>query len=141
LYERKKSKKILPLGAAGFAYAFEKDSKPMKNKRAGKGCFIYRPDRKARLVNRRLLFEHLIDEIKYGSSISGLYTGMLMKTLLAEEPELRREYPQFASEPSSQASEPRRKRYEPSEAGEAREARPKRLGPSIPRQRLTNPRR
>jgi hypothetical protein len=104
--------------------------------RAGSRSFryVYKPSRKARSVYRRSLVEYLIDEIKHGSGLTGLYAGMLLKTLLAEEEELRRIYPQFAGEPDNKPSKAR-------EPSEAREARPKRTEPSIPRLRLDHPRR
>jgi len=64
--------------------------------------YVYRPSRKARLVNRRVLVEYLLDELQTGNGITGLYAGLLIKTILAEEPDLQRAYPRLAGEPDHQ---------------------------------------
>jgi hypothetical protein len=98
--------------------AMKDKQRPRSKERAFR--YVYKPNRKVRLANRRGLVEHLIDEIKYGSSISRLYAGMLVKTLLAEEEELRSDYSSLADE--AQPSKPSKREL--------------RLGPSIPRLRL-----
>jgi hypothetical protein len=81
--------------------------KPMTNKQRHQPRsrnLRHRPSRKARLVNQGLLVDFLLEEIQYGSSLTGLYARMLVNTLLAEEAELRRRYPDLASERDSKRS-------------------------------------
>ena len=69
--------------------------------------YVYRPNKKARLVNRRGLVEFLLLEIQTGTSLTGLYAGLLINTILAEEPELCREYPNIAADNGLKVNIPR----------------------------------
>jgi hypothetical protein len=130
--KKKISRKILPPAAELSLRLSRKEGKGLKpmttssHRPRNRDCYVYKPNRKVRLHNRRVLVELLLEEITHGSGLSGMYAGLLVNTLLAEEPELRREYSNLASEPS--------------EASEAAK-RPQRLGPLVPRLRLDHPRR
>jgi hypothetical protein len=59
------------------------------------------------LWERQGLVLYLLGEIQHGSSVSGLYCSLLLKTLLAEEAELRQMYPALAADSGLKVSIPR----------------------------------
>jgi hypothetical protein len=57
-------------------------------------------------MNRRGLLHYLLEEIQTGTGLTKLYASLLVRTLLAEQPELRRKHPSLADERDNSRREP-----------------------------------
>jgi hypothetical protein len=67
---------------------FKERTKPVK--RIDPAKFVYIPGK--RLVGRRTTFRGLLEEIDHGTSLVKLYAGLLVETLVKEDPKVGPDY-------------------------------------------------